>query len=177
MIIALSEQQQQRAQDLQSQIFGKLRNPDNYTGQKDKDRFQKGYSGEFAAETMFTRAGIRYDFNVVANGRSNSLPEFTIYQKGIPITVDIKTAGEANHQFFLVPKAQDWQKSQIYIGMHLLTPSCFECFGFLYSSEVSALPVKPWPPNGVPTRFKLGSELRPIGLLLALADQKTQIPC
>ena len=177
MTIIIKPEWVTRAKGLQNKIFATgLRDTPNPTGLEAENRFVTGYVGEFCFQNILEQSGVRYEFQIKANGKSNEASEFTIWRQGKPFTVEVKTASQSWHKNFMFPKAQDWQKADLYVGMRLVDSGNAFCHGYLLANEVSKLPVDTFPPQTIKTRYCPLEEMHPIGLVLALADKKTLVP-
>ena len=112
----------------------------NYTGLAVANRWRNGYLGEFAFEAYLQTTGRRFDYLPAPDGHPDT-GDFRVYQRGRPLRVDVKTAAERTHRYFLIPEAQlERPSSAIYVAARLdIDELAVELFGFFTKRDVEVM--------------------------------------
>jgi hypothetical protein len=147
-----------------------LRQTTNYTGLTRPDRYVHGYLGDLAFESVLKDHGIRYQAHRRTDGQSDRA-DFTVWKRGRPFDVDVKTAAQAHYRRIMFPDAQ-WVRKQVdlYVGARL-EGHHVAILGFASRSDAVNWDVSTFGNHDVPTRSAPFSELRPIGEMLAHLDR------
>lgn len=151
----------------------------NHRGYHAPGRYRVGYAGEVGWLRLCQRHGIRCDYLVRTEGTSVHT-EFTVYYRGRPRPLDVKTAGRKEWIQFLCPVAAAPEPGVLYVGARLQVHGDdwryhaaldVAVFGWLWGTDVRALPVATFGDWDHPAHHCLLTDLHPIDRLLAQLDR------
>ena len=180
IVITLTEQNLGTASRYEQQILDTgLNARTNYTHLSEQHRYLVGYLGEFAFVKLLAWRGKRYEYKPQPDGDGHPGGDVTVWMKGVPTKIDVKTASQPGHRCMLSPEHQFQSRPcPYYVGVRLdLDAMCCEIHGWLRRSEYEECPALAVGEEGmkVATRRAYLKDLRPTVELLNDIDKARNI--
>lgn len=149
----------------------------NYTGLSMADRYFNGFLGEIAMKRWLEGAGVNHEWKPKTDGKSHA-GDFTVYRKGQPLKLDVKTASKGYYTKCMFPEVQfRAHRVDIYVCARVNTTARLDA--------AEAVELHGWKPFrdvvywnldadslAIPTRWEYLSELHPMAELAAELDQR-----
>jgi hypothetical protein len=146
MIVRVEQSMRATAEEWSRRIFATgLNNRRNYSGFEKPERYIIGYIGELAFKDKLTERGKRFEFRPRLDGHSDRTGyDFIVWSYGMPLTINVKTAGESFHKLLSIPVCMfNRYRADIYVAGHLCDNNC-HMRGWVYHYEIKS--VAPLPP-------------------------------
>lgn len=119
-VISITDDIQKKARNYSDHILLKpnIKNNPNYTKLCESDRFYNGYVGELCFKELLDNRNIKYKYSVGTTGYHEG-EDFIVYAKGIPVSIDVKTASKSYYKYMLMPETQRKYSYDYYVGVRL----------------------------------------------------------